>query len=139
MGTINRAPTHMPCFPRTIMEAENRSLLGADELTDAQTASPSPGPPESPLPQPPKVSKNARKRHIIIFVVVSLINLGLLGLLWSQLLTPAPAGSSDPLIGQHAPNFRLAALTVSARPRAASTISLSDFQGKPIVLNVWSS
>ena len=31
--------------------------------------------------------KRSRKRRIIIFTVVSLINVGLLALLWSQLLT----------------------------------------------------
>jgi hypothetical protein len=30
-----------------------------------------------------------RKRNIAIFIVVSLLNVGLLALLWTQLLTPA--------------------------------------------------
>jgi len=33
--------------------------------------------------------KSSRKRNIAIFIVVSLLNVGLLVLLWSQLLTPA--------------------------------------------------
>ena len=38
-----------------------------------------------------------RKRRILIFCVVSLINVGLLVLLVTQLLTPAQHASSDPL------------------------------------------
>ncbi|HEV2581684.1 MAG TPA: TlpA family protein disulfide reductase [Ktedonobacteraceae bacterium] len=84
---------------------------------------------------------NAKKRNIIIFVVVSILNVGLLALLFTQLLTPASnngATSSDPLIGQPAPNFTLSALSVSGAP-AASTISLSNYKGQPVVLNVWNS
>ena len=33
--------------------------------------------------------KSNRKRNITIFIVMSLLNVGLLALLWSQLLTPA--------------------------------------------------
>jgi cytochrome c biogenesis protein CcmG, thiol:disulfide interchange protein DsbE len=86
--------------------------------------------------------KNRRKRNIIIFVVVSLLNVGLLALLWSQLLTPAQSPASgltrtaDPLVGHSAPLFTLAAL----RPQPGkSMISLNDYKGKSIVLNVWAS
>jgi len=60
--------------------------------------------------------KNRRKRSIIIFVVVSLLNIGLLALLWTQLLTPARSLTGgrtttvDPLVGHPAPAFTLAAL-----------------------------
>ena len=86
-------------------------------------------------------SKGSRKRRIIIFTIVSLLNLGLLALLWSQLLTPAQnqASTGDdapgPLQGHPAPNFTLAALGA----HGASTIDLASFKGKPIVLNFWAS
>jgi cytochrome c biogenesis protein CcmG/thiol:disulfide interchange protein DsbE len=84
--------------------------------------------------------KNSRKRSIIIFIAVSLINVGLLALLWTQLLTPAQNGTqgtpnADPLVGHPAPNFTLAALGT----HAPSTISLSNFKGQPVVLNIWNS
>lgn len=120
------------------MEAENQIPLDGSEIE-------APAVPEAvdalsmPEPSLPTTRKKSHKRSIIIFVVVSLLNVGLLGLLWSQLITPAPAGASDPLVGQRAPNFRLSALNVHGGASSASTVSLADFQGKPIVLNVWSS
>jgi cytochrome c biogenesis protein CcmG/thiol:disulfide interchange protein DsbE len=89
---------------------------------------------------PPR-RKNSRKRSIIIFTVVSLLNAGLLVLLWSQLLTPAPNANNNNsdglqlLKGHPAPEFVLAALTA----QHAQTIHLSDFKGKPVVLNFWAS
>jgi cytochrome c biogenesis protein CcmG, thiol:disulfide interchange protein DsbE len=87
--------------------------------------------------------KRSRKRSIIIFSVVTLLNVALLAFLWTQLLTPAQtttqsssqANASDPLIGHPAPNFTLDALNL----RPGSQVSLSSFKGKPIVLNVWNS
>lgn len=87
--------------------------------------------------------KRSRKRSITIFLVVSLLNIGLLVFLWTQLLTPAQnaaqgqsqANANDPLIGHAAPNFTLDALN----PRPVAPISLADFKGKPVVLNVWNS
>ncbi len=85
--------------------------------------------------------KNSRKRSIIIFTVVSLLNAGLLVLLWSQLLTPAPNANNNNsdglqlLKGHPAPEFVLAALTA----QHTQTIHLSDFKGKPVVLNFWAS
>ncbi len=82
--------------------------------------------------------KSSRKRSITIFVVASLLNIGLLALLWSQLLTPArngQANSSDPLVGHPAPNFTLDTLSL----HTALPISLASFKGKPVMLNVWSS
>jgi len=89
--------------------------------------------------------KNTRKRSIIIFTVVSLLNVALLALLWSQLLTPATPpesqpGASDnnaanPLQGHAAPNFTLAVLNGSRQ----ATINLASFKGKSIVLNFWAS
>jgi cytochrome c biogenesis protein CcmG/thiol:disulfide interchange protein DsbE len=89
--------------------------------------------------------KRSRKRRIIIFTVVSLVNVGLLVLLWTQLLTPATqsnAGSggytpSDQLKGHAAPNFTLAALNTNGGQ--LPPISLAAFKGKDVVLNFWSS
>ncbi len=67
---------------------------------------------------------------------MSLLNVGLLALLLTQLLTPAPNAGSDPLVGHPAPNFTLAMLHPDTRK---SALSLSNFKGKPVVLNFWAS
>ena len=88
----------------------------------------------------------SRKRSIIIFVVVSLLNAGLLALLWSQLVTPAPGlnnsstgnaltSTNDPLRGKPAPDFTLAILSTHAEP----PIHLANLRGKPVVINFWAS
>src|SRR5438477_10210693 len=82
------------------------------------------------------VRKNKRKRRIIIFCVVSLLNVGLLALILTQLLTPANHSVSDPLVGHAAPNFSLEMLHSDF---GKSALSLSNFKGKPIVLNFWAS
>lgn len=88
--------------------------------------------------------RRSRKRTIIIFVVATILNGGLLMLLAWQLLTPAHPQSSggngsytasDPLKGKPAPNFTLAALSDQHVP----PISLSQYKGKAIVLNFWAS
>src|SRR2546421_12876911 len=85
--------------------------------------------------------KSTRKRSIIIFTIVSLLNVGLLALPWSHLLTPAQnqASTGDnaagPLQGHPAPDFTLTALST----HGASTIDLASFKGKPVVLNFWAS
>ena len=92
---------------------------------------------------PPPGRKGSRKRSITIFLVVSLLNVGLIVFLWTQLLTPAQnaaqgqsqANANDPLIGHPAPNFTLDALKL----QSAAPISLAEFKGKPVVLNVWNS
>src|SRR6266852_1638282 len=82
------------------------------------------------------VHKNKRRRRVLIFCVVSLLNVGILALLLTQLLTPTPNVVSDPLVGHPAPNFLLAML----RPDTGkSALSLSNFKGKPVVLNFWAS
>lgn len=86
--------------------------------------------------------KGSRKRSITIFVVISLLNIGLLVFLWTQLLTPAQnaaqnqsqSNAADPLVGHPAPNFTLGALNLHS-----ATISLANFKGKPVVINVWNS
>ncbi len=80
--------------------------------------------------------KNKRRRNIIILSAVTLLNVGVLTLLLILLLTPASNTQADPLIGHLAPNFSLAVL----RPNSGkSTLSLSSFKGKPVVLNFWAS
>ena len=87
-------------------------------------------------PAQESVRKNKRRRRILIFCVVSLLNVGLLVLLLTQLLTPAPKSESDPLLGHAAPNFSLAMLRPHSRQ---SALALSNFKGKPVVLNFWAS
>src|SRR5437016_10760935 len=87
-------------------------------------------------PPQESVSKNRRKRRIVIFSVVSLLNVGLLALILTQLLTPVTHSVSDPLVGHLAPNFSLVMLHSE---NGKSSITLSNFKGKPIVLNFWAS
>jgi cytochrome c biogenesis protein CcmG/thiol:disulfide interchange protein DsbE len=93
-------------------------------------------PSEIQIEKAPEKSKS-RRRSITIFVIVSLLNVALLAFLWTQLLTPAQNGTTakDPLVGKPARNFTLATLHGYGAPM----ISLADFKGKPVVLNVWSS
>lgn len=87
--------------------------------------------------------RSSRKRSITIFIMVSLINAGLLILLWSQLLTPAHQAntsssdipSSNALVGQAAPNFALSVLSGTS----ASSLSLAAYKGQPVMLNFWAS
>jgi cytochrome c biogenesis protein CcmG, thiol:disulfide interchange protein DsbE len=88
-------------------------------------------------PDEKSVRKNKHRRRILIFSLVSLLNLGLVALLLKLLLTPAPNTTvSDPLIGHPAPNFSLAMLRSNT---GQTSLSLSNFKGKPIVLNLWAS
>ncbi|HET8910981.1 MAG TPA: TlpA disulfide reductase family protein [Ktedonobacteraceae bacterium] len=80
--------------------------------------------------------RNKRKRRILLFCGVSLINVALLVFLVTQLLTPAAHPSSDPLVGHPAPNFSLLALHLTS---AKGTLSLSSFKGRPVVLNFFAS
>jgi cytochrome c biogenesis protein CcmG/thiol:disulfide interchange protein DsbE len=82
------------------------------------------------------VRKNKHKRRIVIFCIVSLLNVGLLALILTQLLTPASHSVTDPLVGHPAPNFSLVMLQSDP---GKSTLSLSNLKGKPIVLNFWAS
>ena len=76
------------------------------------------------------------RRRIVIFCVVSIVNVGLLALILTQLLTPATHSVSDPLIGHPAPDFSLVMLRSDT---GKSALSLSNFKGKPVVLNFWAS
>ena len=88
--------------------------------------------------------KSNRRRNITIFIVASLLNVGLLALLWTQLLTPAQNQAStssngpnvaNPLKGRPAPDFKLASLGTGQ----GSTLNLASLKGKAVVLNFWSS
>ncbi len=80
-----------------------------------------------------------RRRRIVVFLLVSLLNIGLLTLLASQILNPAQGtpsgGGTSSLIGKLAPDFILPRLGAST----ASTIHLSALKGKPVILNFWAS
>ena len=88
------------------------------------------------VPAQGSISRHKRRRRMFFFCAVSLLNVGLLVFLETQLLTPAPKSTSDPLVGHPAPNFSLA---IPGSSTGKSELSLSDFKGKPIVLNFWAS
>ena len=97
-------------------------------------------PVDTQLEQPAALQKSkSRRRGIIIFTVISLVNVGLLAVLWIALLTPAPNShnnaSSDPLLGKPAPDFTLALLGKQAGP----ALHLADLKGKLVVINFWAS
>lgn len=86
-----------------------------------------------PVQEP--MQKNKRRRKILIFSMVSLLNITLLVLLLTQLLTPASNPVADPLLGHPAPDFSLAMLLHNSK----GTLSLSNFKGRPVILNFWAS
>ena len=103
-----------------------------------------------PMAEPEVTRRRKRKRSIIIFVVVSIINAGLLTLLWVQLLTPAhpvPSnadttvnygtddGLQDPMVGKPAPDFALPLLDSNT----SHTLRLASLKGQPVMINVWNS
>ncbi len=91
--------------------------------------------------------RRSHKRRIITLVIVSIINVALLVLLWSQLLVPAQnqsdssssgmssMQSKSPLDGRPAPDFRLAQLSSGSVPK----VHLASLKGKPVVINFWAS
>ena len=72
---------------------------------------------------------------------LSLMCLGLLALLGSQLLTPASnqAATVNSLIGHPAPDFTLSVLSTSPGSASPTTMHLASLKGKPIILNFWAS
>jgi len=87
----------------------------------------------------------SRKRSIITFVIVSLLNVALLILLWTQLLTPRSgqpqvASSStvgfvsSPLLNKPAPDFTLPILNGNG-----TKLHLASLKGKVVVVNFWAS
>jgi len=103
----------------------------------------------TPAGSPPKDQLDAVRRRqrqvrrIVGMSLVSLVCVGLLALLGSQLLTPAPrqATTANSLIGRSAPDFTLPLLSVSTgqEPASPSTMHLASLKGKPIILNFWAS
>lgn len=83
-----------------------------------------------------RIWKDKHRRRILIFCGVSLVNMGLIVLIVTQLLTPSSQPASNPLINQPAPNFSLAILSPASEK---GRLSLSDFKDKPVVLNFWAS
>lgn len=89
----------------------------------------------------PKVSN---RRRMIIFTVVTLFNIALIGLLVWAITTPAQHSGSansgtsaaNPLVGHAAPDFALQTLSESNN---ATTLRLSDYKGKPVIVNFWAS
>jgi len=88
---------------------------------------------------------HSRKRSIVTFAVVSLLNVGLLILLWTQLITPRAGqpqvGSSStvgfvasPLLGKPAPDFTLPILNGNG-----TKLHLASLKGKVILVNFWAS
>jgi cytochrome c biogenesis protein CcmG/thiol:disulfide interchange protein DsbE len=87
----------------------------------------------------------SRKRSIITFVIVSLLNVGLLAVLWTQLLTPRSDQSridssstigfvSSPLLGKPAPDFTLPILNGNG-----AKLHLASLKGKIVMVNFWAS
>ncbi len=97
-------------------------------------------PVDTQLEQPAALQKSkSRRRRIIIFTVISLVNVGLLAVLWIALLTPAKnsnnSAGSDPLLSKPAPDFTLALLS----KQAGKALHLADLKGKLVVINFWAS
>ncbi|GCF08317.1 TlpA family protein disulfide reductase [Dictyobacter arantiisoli] len=93
------------------------------------------------------LTRRSRKRNIIVFIVTNVLIVGLLVLLWTQLMTPkvglthSPDESlvtvgdlPSPLLGKPAPGFALPLLQGNGQK-----VSLSDFKGKPVLINFWAS
>lgn len=91
---------------------------------------------ENAQAQKPISKKHRRERKLLTVGVVSVVNVALLAFLLVQLLTPAGTPASDSIVGHRAPDFSLAVLSPAT---GKSTLSLSDFKGKPVVLNFWAS
>jgi cytochrome c biogenesis protein CcmG/thiol:disulfide interchange protein DsbE len=99
---------------------------------------------DSAINEPEILQKRSRKRNITVFAIVCLLNVGLLVLLWTQLMTPRQTHSPDdpsrvgevdsPLVGKAAPNFALPVLNGTG-----TQMSLTDLKGKVVILNFWGS
>ena len=90
--------------------------------------------------------KRSRKRNITIFIVVSLLNVALLVLLWTQLTTPSSQASTSsatvgdvnsPLLNKPAPNLTL--IKPNGSFGSTQKISITQFKGKPVILNFWAT
>ncbi len=95
-----------------------------------------------PVAEPATPLKRSRKRNITIVAIVSVLNIGLLVLLATQLLTPSPSATgsvdmSGPMVGKVAPDLTL--LTINGAAGSTHKLSMAQFKGKPVVLNFWAS
>jgi cytochrome c biogenesis protein CcmG/thiol:disulfide interchange protein DsbE len=88
------------------------------------------------VPVQGSVRGHKHRHKILLFCAVSLLNIGLLVLIWTQLLTPVSGTQSNTFIGHAAPNFSLAMLRASNKQ---SMLSLADFKGKAVLINFWAS
>lgn len=88
---------------------------------------------------------HSHKRSIVIFAIVSLVNVGLLILLWTQLVTPRSGQSQvdnastigfvgSPLLGKPAPDFSLPILNGHD-----TKLHLTTRRGKIVLVNFWAS
>ena len=88
------------------------------------------------VPTQESAVKNKNNRKILIFCLVSMLNVAILTFILIQLLSPATHSVTDPLVGHPAPNFTLVLLHNDSDK---NILSLSNLKGKPIVLNFWAS
>ena len=88
------------------------------------------------VPTQESAVKNKNNRKILLFCVVSMLNVGIVTFILIQLLTPVTHSVTDPLVGHPAPNFTLVLLQNDS---GKNTLSLSNLKGKSIVLNFWAS
>ena len=88
------------------------------------------------VPTQESAVKNKNNRKILLFCLVSMLNVAILTFILIQLLSPATHSVTDPLVGHPAPNFTLVLLHNDS---GKNTLSLSNLKGKPIVLNFWAS
>lgn len=97
------------------------------------------------IQQDANTKRRSRKRSIVTFVIVSLLNVGLLIVLWTQLLTPRSDQSqvensstvgfvSSPLLGKPAPDFTLPILNGNG-----AKLPLASLRGKVVMVNFWAS